>query len=116
MTKAATVFRVEASKDGTGCQKSGLEIDKTVELEEISSFFLIALVGFLDYVAGYVVGFSLFYLLPVFLLAWFIGPWIGNEGNMKKQVAGDPFNRRLHMLGCEARDRRNTQRSGQADV
>ena len=40
-------------------------------------FALIACLGFLDYMAGYEFSFSLFYLAPITLIAWFTGRRLG---------------------------------------
>lgn len=36
-------------------------------------FFIVALLGGLDYLTGYEISFSIFYLLPVAMVAWFVG-------------------------------------------
>jgi len=38
---------------------------------------LLAVVGVLDYLTGYEFAFSLFYLLPIGIIAWFAGRWYG---------------------------------------
>jgi len=43
----------------------------------IAGFALIGGIGFLDFVTGYELAFSLFYLLPVSLVAWFTGQRLG---------------------------------------
>ena len=40
-------------------------------------FFLIAVVGFLDFLTGYEISFSLFYLIPISLVVWFAGRRLG---------------------------------------
>ncbi len=40
-------------------------------------FTLIAGIGFLDILTGYELAFSLFYLIPIFLLAWYAGQGLG---------------------------------------
>jgi diguanylate cyclase (GGDEF)-like protein len=42
-----------------------------------AGFLLVAIVGVLDYATGYELGFSLFYLIPIALLAWFAGWRLG---------------------------------------
>ena len=37
---------------------------------------LAIIMGFLDYLTGYEVAFSIFYLVPVFFVAWFAGIWL----------------------------------------
>ncbi|WP_295413542.1 GGDEF domain-containing protein [uncultured Thiodictyon sp.] len=62
-----------------------VSLTKTVEhLEKISKVFwaitgatLIIVLGFVDVVTGYELSFSLFYLVPVSLLAWFAGKRYG---------------------------------------
>ena len=39
----------------------------------ILSLFLIATVGFLDFMTGFEISFSLFYLVPISLITWFVG-------------------------------------------
>ena len=34
---------------------------------------LVGVVGYIDYVTGYEIGFSLFYLIPIVLVTWFAG-------------------------------------------
>ena len=41
------------------------------------SVFLVAVVGLIDYVAGYAIFFSAFYLIPVALAAWYVGKAFG---------------------------------------
>ncbi len=36
---------------------------------------LVAAVGWIDYATGYEIAFSLFYVLPIALVAWFVGRW-----------------------------------------
>jgi diguanylate cyclase (GGDEF)-like protein len=43
-------------------------------------FFLIFLLGALDYITGYQLAFSLFYLFPIAVLAWKGGRWLGLVG------------------------------------
>jgi|SRR3989304_447569 len=43
----------------------------------VAGFVLIVGVGFLDYLTGYEISFSLFYLIPISLLAWFAGRRFG---------------------------------------
>ncbi|MBD3320473.1 MAG: diguanylate cyclase [Chitinivibrionales bacterium] len=43
----------------------------------IATFILIIILGFVDYLTGYEFDFSLFYLVPVLMIAWFIGRWQG---------------------------------------
>jgi len=42
-----------------------------------TGFLLIAAVGFLDFLTGYEIGFSLFYLFPISLVTWFAGRHLG---------------------------------------
>ncbi len=39
----------------------------------VLGIILVVLVGFLDYIAAPEIGFSIFYLLPISLTAWFVG-------------------------------------------
>ena len=48
---------------------------------------LLVATGFLDYVTGYDLSFSAFYLLPIFLLAWLGGPWPGWAGVVACTIA-----------------------------
>ncbi len=42
----------------------------------LSSLAVVAVLGLLDYITGYDLGFFVFYLIPVALVAWFVGkPW-----------------------------------------
>ncbi len=43
----------------------------------LSNAFLVVLIGFLDYLTGLDIGFSIFYLFPISLITWFVGIWIG---------------------------------------
>jgi diguanylate cyclase (GGDEF)-like protein len=43
----------------------------------IIGYALITVVGFVDYLTGYEISFSLFYLIPISLLAWFAGRRFG---------------------------------------
>jgi diguanylate cyclase (GGDEF)-like protein len=43
----------------------------------ITGFLLVTVVGLLDFLTGYEIGFSLFYLFPIGLLAWFEGKQLG---------------------------------------
>jgi diguanylate cyclase (GGDEF)-like protein len=49
-------------------------------------FLLIFLIGVLDYVTGYQLAFSLFYLLPLSILAWKGGRWLGLVGALLSTV------------------------------
>ena len=51
------------------------------------AFGLIAAIGALDYVTGYQLSFFLLYLLPVSLLAWKGGRWIGLAGSAVSAAA-----------------------------
>jgi diguanylate cyclase (GGDEF)-like protein len=42
-----------------------------------ASFVLLAVIGLIDYLTGYEMAFSVFYLLPISLLAWMGGRWLG---------------------------------------
>ena len=42
-------------------------------LWSITGLILIGLIGFFDYLTGYEISFSLFYLIPISLLGWFAG-------------------------------------------
>ncbi|MBD3346945.1 MAG: diguanylate cyclase [Chitinivibrionales bacterium] len=46
-------------------------------LMTFSAFILVVVLGFVDYLTGYRFDFSLIYLIPVLLVAWFIGRWQG---------------------------------------
>ncbi|MDA8083002.1 MAG: ATP-binding protein [Nitrospiraceae bacterium] len=39
----------------------------------LSGFFLTLFIGFFDYITGYEIGFSAFYLVPLFFVTWFAG-------------------------------------------
>lgn len=43
----------------------------------LSACILIIVLGFVDFLTGYEFDFSLFYLVPILLIAWFIGQWPG---------------------------------------
>ena len=47
-----------------------------------SGFFLIAVIGAIDYLSGYELGVSVFYLIPIALLAWAAGMWPGLIGSL----------------------------------
>jgi diguanylate cyclase (GGDEF)-like protein len=40
-------------------------------------FALIGAIGILDFLTGYEIGFSLFYVIPISFIAWLIGRWLG---------------------------------------
>jgi diguanylate cyclase (GGDEF)-like protein len=42
-----------------------------------AGFILIGIIGFLDYLTGYEFAFSVFYVLPIFLVTWFTNPRLG---------------------------------------
>src|SRR5208337_2057277 len=46
------------------------------------AFALIGVIGAMDYVTGYQLSFSFFYFLPLFLLAWKGGRWLGLAGSL----------------------------------
>ena len=65
-------------------KKAWIPMKAIASLESRSKFFwamigvvLIALVGLLDFETGYEISFSLFYLLPIFLVVWFGGKRLG---------------------------------------
>src|ERR1043165_8872881 len=39
----------------------------------LAALLLITVIGYLDYITGYKVAFSIFYLLPICLVTWYIG-------------------------------------------
>jgi len=43
----------------------------------VAGFLLIVVVGLIDFLTGYEVGFSIFYVLPISLITWVAGPRIG---------------------------------------
>ncbi len=43
----------------------------------VFGLILLVLVGVLDYVSGATLSFSVFYLVPIILLSWFVGRWAG---------------------------------------
>jgi diguanylate cyclase (GGDEF)-like protein len=43
----------------------------------IVGFMLLCVVAILDYLTGYELSFSLFYLIPIALFSWFISSWLG---------------------------------------
>ena len=47
-----------------------------------SGFLFIAVIGVIDYLSGYELAFSVFYLIPVALLAWAVGMWPGLIGSL----------------------------------
>ncbi len=68
------------------------------------AFAVIGVIGAMDYLTGYRLSFSFFYLLPLFLLAWKGGRWLGLAGSVvcavvwaiantaAGQVFSSPFN------------------------
>ena len=46
----------------------------------LACILFVTFVGFLDYITGYETFFFTFYLLPIFLGAWRIGPGFGLPG------------------------------------
>jgi K+-sensing histidine kinase KdpD len=48
----------------------------TIKLVSLS---VLALIGWLDYVTGYELGFFIFYFIPVAISAWYCGRWAGIE-------------------------------------
>lgn len=53
----------------------------------VTGTILVAVLGFIDYVTGYELSFSLFYLLPVYLVAWYSGRDLGLVISMLAAVA-----------------------------
>jgi diguanylate cyclase (GGDEF)-like protein len=47
-----------------------------------ASFFLILIIGWLDFCTGYELSFSLFYLLPISIMTWFIGKYAGLSASL----------------------------------
>jgi diguanylate cyclase (GGDEF)-like protein len=43
----------------------------------VFGLILLVLVGVLDYMSGVVLSYSVFYLVPIILLSWFVGRWAG---------------------------------------
>jgi signal transduction histidine kinase len=43
----------------------------------VLAFVIIAVIGWVDYLTGYEISFSVFYLLSVALAVWFVGKWFG---------------------------------------
>ncbi len=43
----------------------------------VLGFILLGYVGYVDYLAGYEIEFNLFYLIPVIIVTWFNGLWLG---------------------------------------
>jgi diguanylate cyclase (GGDEF)-like protein len=53
-------------------------IDKQSKLSiTVSTLTLIVLIGFLDYITGHELGFSIFYLFPILIAAWCVGKRTG---------------------------------------
>ncbi len=52
----------------------------------VVGFFLILVIGLADYLTGYELSLSILYLLPVSLLAWTAGRWIGLVGALVSAV------------------------------
>lgn len=50
-------------------------------------FGLISLVGLADYFTGYEISITLFYLIPIFLLTWFINEWTGALAALASSIA-----------------------------
>ncbi len=50
------------------------------------AFALIGIIGAMDYVTGYQLSFSFFYFLPLFLLAWKGGVWLGLVGSVVSTI------------------------------
>ena len=44
----------------------------------VASLVIVTIVGIADYLTGYEISFSTFYLAAVALAAWFIGKWFGS--------------------------------------
>ena len=42
-----------------------------------AGFILIGIIGFIDYLTGYELAFSVFYVLPIFLVTWFTNQRLG---------------------------------------
>jgi len=53
----------------------------------ISGFVLIVLVGFADYRTGAEISFSIFYLVPIIFLSWFLGREAGFLGSLASAIA-----------------------------
>lgn len=50
-------------------------------------FGLISLVGLADYLTGYEISITLFYLIPIFLVTWFINKWTGVLAALVSSIA-----------------------------
>jgi diguanylate cyclase (GGDEF)-like protein len=53
----------------------------------IMGIILIVVVGIVDYLSGYEIAFSLFYLIPVSLVAWFTQRWLGIAASIFSAMA-----------------------------
>jgi diguanylate cyclase (GGDEF)-like protein len=62
-------------------------------LAAVSAVALVGLLATVDYFTGIEVSFALFYVAPVFVAAWFAGPWAGVTVAVLTAVAWDIANR-----------------------
>ena len=91
--------------------RSGMSIQKFIlYLEKKSASFLltlglllVAILGFLDYFTGPEIAFSLFYLIPISMMAWLLGRWKGDLVSVVSAIswliadlsAGHPYSQPL---------------------
>lgn len=54
-------------------QKLILFINKHKSIGVLAAYLLVSIIGILDYVTGYKLGFSIFYLIPIVLIVWCFG-------------------------------------------
>src|SRR5208337_5616943 len=67
---------------------------------------LVFVIGVLDYITGYQLTFSAFYLIPIFILAWLGGQWGGLGGAVASaatrtivdQLGGKPYPSPLYVV------------------
>lgn len=66
-------------------------------------FLLVGAVGIFDFITGYELAFSLFYVIPIFLVTWLIGRWVGIIASLASAfvwlgadvAAGNPYSHPL---------------------
>jgi len=78
------VYRIVDFSLGTDVVKTLMQEELARWLRKLSKgsviilgFILVSCVGVIDYITGYELGFSIFYLAPILLVTWFSGRWPG---------------------------------------
>src|SRR5690349_20026637 len=74
-------------------------------LSLVMAVVLLGIIGYLDYITGYELSFAVAYLIPIFLLTWSSGRWVGLVGALVcaairtgvDALGGHPYSHPLYM-------------------